>query len=89
MVARLQAGHPFADFNNNAAAFMPQHRREHAFRIVAGKGKGIGMADAGVGDPDQHFAGLGRGDVDLDDLQRFACGEGNGGTGFHGQAPVT
>ena len=27
----------------------------------------------------QHFAGARRFDVDLDDLQRFACGEGDGG----------
>ena len=43
------------------------------------QGERIGVADAGVGDPDQHFALLRRRDVDLDDLQGFACGEGDGG----------
>ena len=35
MIARFQAGDAFPHFNHNAAAFMAQYRREHAFRIVA------------------------------------------------------
>ena len=59
---------------------MAEHAREQAFRIVAGQGEGVGVADAGVGDLHQHFALLRRGDVDLDDLQRLAGTEGDGGT---------
>jgi len=33
-----------------------------------------------VGDPDQHLARFRRGDVDLDDLQRLAGAESDGGT---------
>ena len=71
-----------------ARALVTQHDGKQAFRIFAGQGEGVGVADAGVGDLHQHFALLRRGDVDLDDLQRFACGEGDGGTGFHGGTPA-
>ncbi len=50
------------------------------------EGEGIGVAYAGVGDLDQHLARLGRGDVDLDDLQGLSSLEGYGGAGFHGNA---
>ena len=53
------------------------------FGIIAAEREGIGVADAGMGDLHQHFAGLRRRDVDLDDLQRLARFEGDGGTGFH------
>ena len=48
----------------------------------------IGVAHAGVRDPDQHLALARRLDVDLDDLQRLAGGEGDGGAGFHGSFSV-
>ncbi len=64
---------------------MTKHGREQTFRIITGQRERIGMADTGVGDLDQHFALLRRRDIDLDDLQRFASGEGNGSTGFHGK----
>lgn len=35
-------------------------------------GEGVGVAHAGIGDPDQHLALLRRGDVDLDDFERPA-----------------
>jgi hypothetical protein len=34
MIAGFQAGHPFADFHNNATAFVTEYRREYAFRII-------------------------------------------------------
>lgn len=59
MIARLKTGDALAHFHDHAAAFMAQHRREDAFRIVAGKGEGIGMAHAGMGDFHQNFAFFG------------------------------
>jgi hypothetical protein len=38
---------------------MAQYRRENAFRIVAGQRERIGMAHAGMGNFDQHFAFFG------------------------------
>ena len=66
---------------------MAEHRREEALRVIARQGEGIGMADAGVGDLDQHLTFLGGSDIDLDHLQRLASLEGHGGTGFHGKTP--
>ena len=79
MVAGLDAGHAFADLDNDARAFMAQHGGEDAFGIVARQRERIGVADAGVRDPDQHFALARRLDIDLDDLQGLASGKGNGG----------
>ncbi len=38
VVAGLDAGHALADFDHDARAFVAQHRREQAFRIVAATG---------------------------------------------------
>ncbi|MNV10787.1 hypothetical protein D3C71_1013270 [compost metagenome] len=84
MVAGLHAGHAFAHFHHDASAFMAQHHGEQAFGVVTAQGERVGVAHTGVGDLDEHFALLGRGDVDLDDLQGFSGFEGDGGTGFHG-----
>ncbi len=84
MVARLHAGHAFAHFHHDARAFMAQHHGEQALGVFAAQGEGVGVAHTGVGDLDEHFALLGRGDIDLDDLQGFSGFEGNGGAGFHG-----
>ena len=58
---------------------MAQHGGEDTFGVVTAQGEGVGVADAGMGDLDQHFALLGWRDVDLDDLQGFSGFEGNGG----------
>jgi hypothetical protein len=79
VVADLDAADAVADRFHHAAAFVPQHRGEDAFRIVAAERERIGMADAAMGDAHQHFTGARRFDVDLDDPQRFARGEGDGG----------
>ena len=61
-----------------------EHRREDAFRILAGQGECIGVAQRGVGDPHQHLAPPRRLDVEFDDLQLFPGGECDGGARFHG-----
>ena len=87
MIARLHAGHAFADLDDDARAFVSQHGRKHPFRVITAQGEGVGMADAGVGDADQHLSLFRRGDVDLDDFKRLARGKGHGGTGFHDGSP--
>src|SRR5690606_14080705 len=83
VVARRHTGDAFADLDDDARALVPQHGGEHAFGVIAAQGEGVGVADAGMGDPDQDLALAGRFDVDLDDLQGFAGLEGHGGAGFH------
>ncbi|SUI20538.1 Uncharacterised protein [Salmonella enterica subsp. salamae] len=68
MVARFQAGYPLADLDYHAAAFVTQDCREYTFRIIARKGKCIGMANACVGDFDQNFTFFRRRNVNLDNF---------------------
>ena len=70
MVAGLQAGDAFTHFHHHTAPFVAEHRREYAFRIVTGQGKRIGMANAGVGNFDQHFAFL---SAEQHQFQRFSA----------------
>ncbi len=88
MIARFDAGHALAHFHHDAGTLVAEHHRKQAFRVIAGQGERIGVADTGMGDLDQHFALLRRGDVDLDDFQRLAGGEGDGGAAFHGDSPA-
>jgi hypothetical protein len=87
MVARLQASDAFADFDDDTCAFMAQYNREQTFRIIARKGEGIGVADTGVGDLDQHFTLARRRDINLDNLKGFTRFECNCGTRFHMVSP--
>ena len=82
MVAGGNAGHAFATFDHDACALVPQHGGENAFRVVTAERKSIGVADASVGDADEHFAFLRWRDINLNHLQGLACGKGNGGAGF-------
>ncbi len=50
MVARFDAGYAFTDFNHNAGPFVTENHREYTFRVIAGEGKCVGMANAGMGD---------------------------------------
>jgi hypothetical protein len=88
VIAHLDAGDALADGLDDAAALMAQDAGEDPFRIFAGQGEGIGVADAGSDDPHPHFTGFGRFDIDFNDLQRLVGGKGNGGAGFdrHGIA---
>ena len=71
MVAGLQAGDAFTHFHHHTAPSWPS-TAGNAFRIVTGQGKRIGMANAGVGNFDQHFAFLRRSNINFNDFQRLA-----------------
>ena len=62
---------------------MAEDRGEHALAVEPVERVGVGVADAGRHDLDQHFAGLGPFEVDLDDLERLLGCEGDGGAGLH------
>ena len=84
MIAGLYRSHPSADFAHDACAFMAEHAREDAFAIEAVQGVGVGVADAGRHDFDQHFTRLGAFEIELDDFERLLGGESDGGAGLHG-----
>ncbi|MNQ60962.1 hypothetical protein D3C85_752630 [compost metagenome] len=75
MVAGLERGDAFADFDHHARAFVAQHGGEQALGIIAAQREGIRVADAGVRDLHQHFAALRGRDVDFNDFQRLAGSE--------------
>src|SRR5665213_2017025 len=84
MVAGLDRGDAVADLAHDARAFMSENRREDAFRIGAGQRVGVGVANAGRLDLDQHLAGLRSFDVDGLDGERLAGLPGHRRAGFHG-----
>ena len=84
MIAGRYAGDAGADFAHDARAFMAEHAGEKAFGIESVERVGIGVADAGGHDLDQHLACLGPFQVELDDFERLLRGEGDCSAGFHG-----
>ena len=66
---------------------MAEDRREDALAVEPVERVGVGVADAGRLDLDQHLAGLRAFEVDLDDLERLLGFEGDGGAGLHFEAP--
>ena len=56
MVAGLDAGDALAHLDHNARALMAQHDRKQPFGVFAREREGVGVADAGVRDLDQHLA---------------------------------
>ena len=83
VVARLNAGDPFAHLDHNARALMAQHDRKQPFGVFARERESVRVADAGVRDLDQHLTLARWRDVDLDNLQRLASFKGDGCTRFH------
>ena len=83
MVAGLHAGHARPDLAHHARALVAEDRREDAFAVEPVERVGVGVADAGRHDLDQHFALLRAFEVDLDDLERLLGFEGDGGAGLH------
>ena len=58
MVAGLHCRDAGADLAHDPGPFMSEDRRKQAFRIGTREGVGVGMADAGRHDLDEHLAGL-------------------------------
>ncbi len=62
---------------------MAQNGGKRAFRIIAGAGELIGVADTGCLDFNQHLTGLGTFQVYFDDFQWLTGLKCNSCTGFH------
>ena len=82
MVPRGDAGHAGADCLHDAGAFMAQHHGQ-GHRHGAVEHRQVGMANAGRGHLDQHFAGAGRFQREVFDaqatkIQGYGC--------FHGRS---
>ena len=65
VVPGLDAGDTLANFLHHAAALVAKDGRKRAFRIVAGQGIGVRMANSGGDDTYQYLAGFRTVQVDL------------------------
>ena len=61
---------------------MTEDGRKDTFRVGAGQGEGIGMADARGGDAYQHLASLRRRHIDFDNLHGLVGSKGYGSSRF-------
>ena len=89
MVADRDAGHPGPDLADDPRAFVAEHAREQSLRVEPVERIGVGVADAGRHDLDQHLAGARAVEVELDDRERLLGGEGDAGAGLHKSVPDT
>ncbi len=83
MIAGLNAGDPRADLAHDPRAFVSEDRGEDALAVEPVERVGVGMADAGGHDLDQHLARLRPLEIDFDDLEGLLGFEGYGGAGLH------
>ncbi len=75
MVALLDVMHARADLDDLAGSLVTQHDR-HRARPIAIDQRKVGMAEAGAAHLDQHLAFARWIEVELDDMDRLALGEG-------------
>ena len=68
MVAGLDGSDAGPGFQHDAGALVPEDGRENPFRVGAGQGVVIGMANTGRLDFDQDFTGTRTFQVDLGDV---------------------
>ena len=83
VVAGLYAGDAFAHLLDYCAALVTEDRRECAFRVLAGQGVGIRVANTRCNDAYQHLARLRPVEVDLFDGQGLPGSPGYGRSSFH------
>ena len=88
MVALFQRLDPLAHLDDNACALVAKDSREQAFRVLAGTGELVSVADAGRFDLDQAFAFLRALQGDGFDGKWLARLIGDGGACFHDDLPV-
>ena len=75
MIAGLHVMHARPDLDDLAGAFMAQHDRHRARPVAVDQGE-VGMAEPAAAHLDQHLALAGRIEIDLDDMDGLAPGEG-------------
>ncbi len=86
VVTRHDRGHASTHFAHHAGAFMAKNARKQPFAVQPIERVGIGVAQAGRHDFDQHFARSRAFEIKLDDLQRLLGFKCYGGTGLHGRS---
>ena len=84
VIAGLERGDAFADFQHDTGTLMAENGRECAFWIGAGQGELVGMADTGCLDLDQNLTRLRAFQIHFFNRQGFACGICYGGACSHG-----
>ena len=87
VVALFQRLDPPAHLDDNACALVAEDSREQAFRVLAGTGELVGVADAGRFDLDQAFAFLRALQGDGFDGKWLARLIGDGSACFHDDLP--
>ncbi len=79
VIAHLNRGHTLAHRLDDAATLVAENAGEDTLAVLAGQGVGIGVANAGSNDANQHFTGLRRRDIHFNDLQGFIRRKGHSG----------
>ncbi len=87
MVALLEAGDAASDIDDDTGALMAEDRRKEPLRIGPGQGEGVGMANPGRLDFDQHFAVFRSIEPYRLDRQRLSGLVSNSGTSLHRHLP--
>jgi len=62
---------------------MTEDRGKNSFAVQTVEGVGVGVANSGRLDLDEHFAGLRAFQIYFNDFKRLFCFECNSGTRFH------
>jgi hypothetical protein len=88
VIAGLDALHAFADFLDDAAAFVTEDGRERTLGVGARQRVGIRMANARRNEPHQHLAFLGTSELDFLDAQWLAGFPRDRCFGFHSSCPL-
>jgi hypothetical protein len=63
VVTRFHAQDTVADFDDDTRAFMSKNNREESFRIIARHCEGVRVANTGMRNLDENFAGARRLDI--------------------------
>ncbi len=85
VIADLHRSHALTDRFDHTAALVTENAGKYAFAVLTGQGVGIGMANTGGNNANQHLASLRRRNVHFNNLQGFIRRKGYGGPGLdHG-----
>jgi hypothetical protein len=87
VIALFDAGDARPDIDHDAGALMAENAGKPPFAIQSGQGVGVGMADAGRLDFDQHLSRPRAVQLDGFDAQRFTSLERHRGANIHVALP--
>ena len=87
VIAWLDAGDTFADFQNDARALVAKNGREKALWVSARPRKFVGVTDTCRLDLDQNLTSARTVQIDIHNFQRLARSGRNRGTSAHDNVP--